>query len=98
MDKSAIRIVWTDYFLYRATERKLDLSQIEKILRYSSERYVDTDTGSRIAIGSVENHIILVAYDLIEDGYEVITSHATNRQQITFRLNSGRYKHETTKD
>jgi len=95
MDMSEIPIIWTDYFLYRASERELDLVQMEKILRYSGERYLDTGTGSHIAIGSDKNHLHLVAYDLTEVGYEVITAHTTNRQQITFRLNSGRYSHET---
>lgn len=98
MDKSQNRILWTDYFLYRASERNLDLSQIEKILRYSSERYIDTDTGSHMAIGSMGTHVILVAYDVTEDCYEAITAHATNRQQISFRLKSGRNRHETTED
>jgi len=35
-------IVWTDYMKYRANLRGFDLAKIEDILRYSTERYFDT--------------------------------------------------------
>lgn len=44
-------IVWTDYFKYRASLRGFEIAKIENILRYSVERYVDTTTRRRIAVG-----------------------------------------------
>jgi hypothetical protein len=44
-------IVWTEYMKYRLKLRSYDLARVEHILRYSSERYVDTVTGRLVAIG-----------------------------------------------
>jgi hypothetical protein len=38
----AATIVWTEYMEYRLSLRGYDLATVEQILRYSSERYVDT--------------------------------------------------------
>ena len=38
-------IIWTEYMKYRLRLRGYDLPAVEQILRYSSERYVDTATG-----------------------------------------------------
>ena len=48
-------IVWTEYMKYRLKLRGYDLATVEHILRYSSERYVDTVTGRLIAIGDTRN-------------------------------------------
>ena len=37
-------IVWTEYMKYRLSLRGYDLATVEQILRYTSERYVDTVT------------------------------------------------------
>lgn len=49
MDEATI--VWTEYMKYRLSLRGYDLATVEQILRYSSERYVDTVTGRVVAIG-----------------------------------------------
>jgi hypothetical protein len=94
MENEQRKVIWTDYFLYRASIRDLDLAEIEKIVRYSPEHYVDSDTLSNVVVGLHKNDLLLVAYEITEIGYEVVTAHTTTRQQITFRLESGRYTHE----
>ena len=44
-------IVWTDYFKYRAGLRGFDLTEVEKILSFSDERYIDTATGRNVVVG-----------------------------------------------
>lgn len=44
-------VVWTEYMGYRLALRGYDLAKVERILRYSSERYVDTVTGRAVVIG-----------------------------------------------
>jgi hypothetical protein len=87
-------IVWTDYMKYRLSLRGYDLATVENILRYSSERYLDTATGRVVAIGRHERLLVIIPYE--RDGATIIpvTIHATSRQQINSRLKSGRLKNE----
>ncbi len=39
-------IVWTEYMLYRAKLRRFDIDQLEQIIKYSVERYFDTETAA----------------------------------------------------
>lgn len=50
-----IDIIWTDYMRYRAKLRGFDIAKIEHIMRYSSERYVDTATGRTVVVGRHDN-------------------------------------------
>jgi len=43
-------IVWTDYLKYRAELRGFDLLIVERVLRFSEERYFDTVTGRQVVI------------------------------------------------
>ena len=54
MAQSHVEIIWTDYMKYRARLRRFDLAQIEQIVRYSGERYLDTVTGRLVTIGRIE--------------------------------------------
>ena len=47
-------VYWTEYMQYRLKLRGFDLDAVEHILRYSSERYVDTVTGRMVAMGRQE--------------------------------------------
>ena len=89
-----LSIVWTNYMKYRANLRGFDLPKIEDILRYSTERYFDTITQRMIVVGRHNDRLVLIPYE--EKGSEVIpiTIHTTTRQQINFRLKTGRFKHE----
>lgn len=86
-----MEFTWTDYMKYKARLRGFDLAKIEGIVRYSTERYFDTETGRQIAIGSHDNQLVMVAYEEHPDSVIPITVHATTRQQIRSRIKTGRY-------
>lgn len=88
------KIVWTDYMKYRAELRGFELSKVESILRYSGERYFDTATQRLIAVGKHDDRLVIIPYE--KHGREIIpvSIHATTRQQINFRLKTGRFIYE----
>ena len=92
MEKATI--VWTEYMKYRLNLRGYALTMVEQILRYSSERYVDTVTGRMVAIGRHEKLFVMIPYELKEHTLTPVTIHATSRQQINSRIKSGRFKNE----
>ncbi len=85
---------WTDYLMYRAHLRGFRLEKIEYILRHTTERYVDLSTGSHIAVGLHENQLVMIPYEVDGSALIPVTIHATSRQQISFRLKAGRFRHE----
>ncbi len=87
-------IVWTDYMKYRMRLRGYKTSVVEKILRYSSERYLDTATGRLVVIGRHQRLLVMIPYELEDDALIPVTIHATSRRQINSRLKSGRYENE----
>jgi len=87
-------IVWTDYMKYRLKLRRYDFSSIEYILRYSSERYVDTVSGRLVAIGNHGKLLVMIPYERKGSTLTPVTIHATNRQQINSRIKSGRLTNE----
>ena len=87
-------IIWTGYMKYRLKLRDYDLARVEQILRYSSERYVDTVTGRLVVIGRHGKILVMIPYERKGGTLNPVTVHATNRQQINSRLKSGRYRNE----
>ena len=87
-------IIWSDYLKYRAKLRGFKLSKIEDILRHSGERYFDTVTRRLIVTGKHGDRLIVIPYE--KHGNEIIpvTIHTTTRQQIKFRLKTGRFVYE----
>ncbi|MBI3245749.1 MAG: hypothetical protein HYZ50_04485 [Deltaproteobacteria bacterium] len=85
-------VIWTDYLKHRARLRGFDLVIIEQIVRFSEERYFDTTTQRMVAIGRHGSLLVLVAYEQEGETLTPITLHATTRQQITFRLRTGRFR------
>ncbi|MFK0730526.1 MAG: hypothetical protein ACFKPT_25595 [Gloeotrichia echinulata GP01] len=83
-------IIWTSYLRYRSAQRGFDLDLIENILRNSSERYYDVETDRAIAVGKHDEQLVLIPYEQSENTMTPITIHATTRQQIRFRLKTGR--------
>jgi hypothetical protein len=73
-------IVWTEYVKYRIKLRSYDLATVEQILRYSSERYVDTVTGRPVAIGRHVKLLVMIPYERKGSTLTPVTIHATNRQ------------------
>ena len=86
-------IIWTDYMRYRARLRGYDLAKIENIVRYSSERYLDSATGRHIVVGRHDSTLVMIAYEESEGVTTPITIHATTRQQVNSRLRTGRFTH-----
>ena len=74
--------------------RGFDLDVLEQILTNSAERYQDTETGSLIVIGRHKSQLVMIAYELVEIEVTPVTVHATSRQQIQFRLRTGRFTNE----
>ncbi|WP_330204860.1 hypothetical protein [Cyanobacterium sp. Dongsha4] len=84
-------IIWSDYIKYRAKLRGFNLDKIEEILRFSTERYYDIETNRLIVVGKHEQTLVIIPYDDYNDNIQPITIHATSRQQIKFRLKTGRF-------
>ena len=84
-------IIWSDYLQYRAELRGFELAKIKEIIKFSGERYYDTETGRLIVVGKHDNRLVIIPYEDIGDNITPVTIHATTRQQIRFRLKSGRY-------
>lgn len=87
-------VVWTDYMKYKAKLRGFDLSRIENILKSSPERYTDTATGRRIAVGRYDKQLVIIPYELDENSLIPVTIHITTRQQINIRIKTGRFTRE----
>ncbi|AOX01117.1 MAG: hypothetical protein F6J98_09390 [Moorea sp. SIO4G2] len=85
------QIVWSNYLQYRAELRGFDLGKIEEILRFSGERYYDTVTGRQIAVGKHDNQLVIIPYERSGDLITPVTIHSTTRQQLRFRLRTGRF-------
>jgi hypothetical protein len=86
-------IIWTDYMKYRARWRGFDLAVVERIVRFSDEKYVDLANGRAVAVGRHGDSLLLIPFET--DGANIIpvTVHRTTRQQVNVRLKSGRYAH-----
>lgn len=92
MDKA--QITWTEYMKYRLSMRGFDLAKVEHILRYSSERYFDTATGRQVVVGRHDQLLVMIPYESEENTLTPVTIHVTSRQQINFRVKSGRFRNE----
>lgn len=87
-------IIWTDYLKYRAALRGFDLEKLEYIIRYSSERYLDTETNRVVVVGRHDRLLVMIPYEVENDRVTPVTVHTIDRQQIRFRLQTGRFTHE----
>ena len=87
------RIVWTEYLRYRAQLRGLDFVEIERILRFGEERYMDTATGRLIVVGRHHGMLVMVPYETDDESVTPVTIHTTTRQQINIRIQTERFRH-----
>ena len=87
-------VVWTEYMKYKAKLRGFDLAKIENIVKSSAERYADTATGRRVAVGRHGNKLVIIPYEADENSITPVTIHVTTRQQIDVRIRTGRLVHE----
>jgi hypothetical protein len=85
-------VIWTDYFKHRAQLRGFDLATIEQIVEFSEERYFDTATQRRVVVGRHGGRLVMVPYEQEGEARTPVTIHSTTRQQITFRLRTGRFR------
>jgi hypothetical protein len=58
-----MEIKWTHYFRTRCSLRHFNIEKAEDILRYLAERYFDIDSSRCIAVGSIDNRLILIPYE-----------------------------------
>ncbi len=86
-------VIWTEYMKYRLALRGYDPAAVEHILRHSSERYIDTVTDRTVAVGRHGSVLVMVPYEMQGNSIIPVTIHATDRKQITARVNSGRFNH-----
>jgi len=85
-------IIWTDYLKYKANLRGFNLQSIEEIIRYSTERYYDTSTDRWVVVGKDGSTPVMIPHEITEnDSITPITIHSTTRQQINYRVKSGRF-------
>jgi hypothetical protein len=87
-------IIWTDYLKYRALLRGFDITKLEYIIQSSAERYFDTETDRYVVIGQHDGQLVIIPYEVAENGITPVTVHAITRQQIRFRLRTGRFIYE----
>ena len=86
--------IFTEYLRFRCELRGFELQRIEQIWRYSAERYFDTETQRHIVVGEHGKQLVMIPYDENDSELIPVTIHATTRQQLRFRLNTGRLTYE----
>jgi hypothetical protein len=85
------KIDWTGYMQYRLRMRGFDPKKVGHIVMRSSERYVDTVTGRFVAVGQHDQYLLMIPYERKAEVLTPVTVHVTSRQQINFRIKSGRF-------
>ncbi|HEX9670853.1 MAG TPA: hypothetical protein VGC93_15380 [Thermoanaerobaculia bacterium] len=65
---------------------------IEQIVSFAEERYFDTATQRMVAVGRHGSRLVAIPYEESTEGLTPITIHATTRQQVNFRLRTGRFE------
>ncbi len=88
------KLFWTDYLKYKLELRGFELLIIESIVKHSNERYFDTSSQRSIVIGKHNTRLVMIPYEINAKIITPVTVHATNRQQINYRLKSGRLINE----
>jgi hypothetical protein len=78
---------------YRAQLRGLDLVEIERILRFSEERYMDTAPGRFVVVGRHQSMLVMIPYETDDESVTPVTIHTTTRQQINIRIQTERFRH-----
>jgi hypothetical protein len=86
------RIIWTEYLKYRAQLRGFELTTVEKIVRFSEERYFDSSTERMVVVGKHGSQLVMIPYEEDEETVTPITIHAVTRQQLNLRLQTGRFR------
>ena len=77
---------------HRAQVRGFDLSAIGQIVQFGEERYFDNTTQRRVVVGRHGSRLVVIPYEQAGETYTPVTIHVTTRQQIAFRLRTGRFE------
>ena len=85
-------VIWTEYMRYRAKLRGFELATIEQLVRFSEERYFDTATQRRVAVGRHGKQLVMIPYEQEGERLTPVSIHSTTRQQINVRLRTGRFE------
>ena len=85
-------VIWTEYFKHRARLRGFELAVVEQIVQFSEERYFDTATQRRVVVGHHGSLLVIIPYEQQGETVTPVTIHSTTRQQIAFRLRTGRFR------
>ena len=80
--------------LYRCGLRGFECAIVERIVRNSTERYVDAATGRLVAVGRHGGILVMIPYEQQGDELTPVTVHAITRQQVNARQKSGRLRNE----
>jgi hypothetical protein len=58
------------------------------------ERYFDIETHRWVVIGEQDDRLVMIPYEESQTAIIPVTIHTTSRQQIKFRLTTGRLTYE----
>ena len=89
------KVIYTSHLEFRLEKRQISPDIPSRIYRDSKERYYDSATGHRIAIGRLDysgrEREVMIAYDEFEDRIEIVTVHPLKWVQKQQRIKSKRW-------
>jgi uncharacterized DUF497 family protein len=85
-------VIWTEYLQHRARLRGFDPAAIEEIVLFADERYFDSATQRMVAVGRDGQQLVVIPYEQEGEAMTPVTVHATTRQQVNFRVRTGRFR------
>jgi len=90
-----MKIILKPHLKIRLEGRQIPLNYPNKILSKPDNQYFDTATKHMIAVRKLEYkekvRPMVVAYDIIENGTEVVTIYPSNEQEINNRIKNKRW-------
>lgn len=91
-----MKIVYSAHLKRRLKERKIPQSYPREIISNPEQEYIDNITNYRISVKKLfyaeKIRSMVVAYDIIESGIEVITIHPISDSEIKNKVKAGRWK------
>ena len=93
-----MKIKITGYFRDRCRARQYTSERILEILRTSTERYYDHESGRMVKIGIHVKDLVIVVYDQDNNVVTPVTVYETSRQQIRSLINEGRLAYAKTRN
>jgi len=91
-----MQIKYCKHLENRLILRKIPRDLPLRIFEEAEEKFIDEETGNRIAVKRVEyfekERDIIIAYDKKEDEIEIITIHPLKEGQRENRVKSGRWR------